>query len=152
MLRPELIVVTVVTKSCGMEKNGSLCMHAILHLANDALQSPPNVNCACPGEVLTFICNINGRGSTLWTGTAFSCNMNEILLRHSQFSQPEGISMSCNNGAITGRSIGVTDGCYSSELDVTVSPNLNGRTILCNHDGTTQRNIGAATLNVVTGI
>ena len=126
-------------------------IHLHLHLANDALQSPPNISCACPGKVLTFICIINGEGSTLWTGTAFSCNMNEIILRHSQFSLPEGTSMSCNNGAISGRSIGVTDRCYSSELNVTVSPNLNGRTILCDHDGTTQRNIGASTLNVVTG-
>ena len=101
--------------------------------------------------MLTFICNINEGGITLWTGSAFSCNSNDILLRHSQFSLPGGASGSCNNGSITGQSIGVTDGCYSSELDVTVSPDLNGRTILCNHDGTTQRTIGASTLNVVTG-
>ena len=126
-------------------------IHLYLLLANDALQSPPNVNCTCPGEVLTFTCIINEGGTTLWTGTAFSCNLNEILLRHSQFSVPGGTSGSCNNGAITGRSIGVTNGCYSSELNVTVSPNLNGRTILCNHDGTTQRNIGSSTLNIVTG-
>ena len=128
-----------------------LQLHLHLHLANDALQSPPNVNCTCPGEVLTFICSINGGGNTLWTGTAFSCNSNEILLRHTQFSLQGGTSGSCNNGAISGWSIGVTDRCYSSELNVTVSPDLNGRTILCNHDGTSQRSIGASTLNVVTG-
>ena len=123
-----------------------------LILANDILQSPPNVSCACPGEVLTFICIINEAGITLWTGSAFSCNSNDIiLLHHSQFSEPGGTSGSCNNGSISGRSIGVTNGCYSSELDVTVSPDFNGRTILCNHDGITQRTIGASTLNVVTG-
>jgi hypothetical protein len=122
-----------------------------LILANDALQSPTNVNCSCPGEKLTFICIINEGGTTLWTGTAFSCNSNEILLRHSQFSVPGGTSGSCNNGAISGRSIGVTDRCYSSQLNVTVSSGLNGRTILCNHDGTGIRNIGASTLSVVTG-
>ena len=134
-------------------KVGSSVNMVRLHpiLANDTLQSPANVSCACPGEVLTFVCIINEGGTTLWTGTAFSCNSNEILLRHSQFSESGGTSGSCNNGAISGQSIGVTDGCYSSELDVTVSPNLNGRTILCNHDGTTQRNIGSSTLNIVTG-
>ena len=48
----------------GVEK-WILQLHLHLHLANDALQSPANVNCACPGEVLTFICSINGGGNTL---------------------------------------------------------------------------------------
>ena len=116
------------------------------------LQAPANVNCVCPGELMVFTCNIIGGGNTLWDGSAFSCASNEIFLRHSQFSLPAGISGSCNNGAIMGRSIGVTDGCYSSELNVTVSSDLSGRTIQCNHDGSDGlRTIGVTTLNVVTG-
>ena len=120
--------------------------------ANDKLQAPTNVNCACPSELLTFTCNIIGGGNTLWNGTTFHCASNEIILRHSQFSLPAGTSGSCNSGAITGRSVGVTNGCYSSELNVTVSPDFSGRTIQCIHDGSTGlRIINITTLNVVTG-
>ena len=96
---------------------------------NDTLQSPPNVSCACPGEVLRFICVVTEGGTTLWTGNAFSCNSNDILLHHSQFSLPGGVSGSCNNDAISAWSIEVTDECYSSEKNVTFSPDLNSRTI-----------------------
>lgn len=111
------------------------------------------MNCVCPGGKLTFTCTINEGGTTLWTGTAFTgCSLNEILLRHSQFSEPGGAFGRCNNGAITGRSIGVIDECYSSMLNVTVSSDFNGETIRCNHDGNgVTRTIGVSTLNVVTG-
>ena len=96
---------------------------------------PAGVNCVCPGDVLTYTCNVIGGGTTIWGGSAFDCSStsNEIFLRHSQFSTP-GTSGSCNNGAIRARSIGVTDGCYTSELSVTVSSSLNNKTIRCSHD------------------
>ena len=120
--------------------------------ANNTLQVPASISCACPGEVLTFLCNIIGGGTTLWSGTAFSCLSNEILLRHSQFSEPRGTSGSCNDGTITGRSIGVTDGCYTSELNVTVSTSLSNKTVQCIHDASTgPRTINVSTLIVATG-
>ena len=119
------------------------------------MQVPDNVNCACPGEVLTYICNVTGGGTTLWGGSAFNCpsTSNEIRLRHSQFSLAQGTSGSCNNEAMRARSIGVTNTvCYISELDVTVSSNFNNRIIRCNHDsGLVERVIGMSTLTVVSG-
>ena len=123
-----------------------------MFLASDALVPPSNVNCACPNEILTFTCNVIGGGITLWSGTAFSCTQNEIFLRHSQFSEPNGTSRSCNDGTITGRSIGVTNGCYSSELNVNISATFTNKTVQCIHDASTgPRTIGVSTLIVATG-
>ena len=116
---------------------------------------PVNFNCACPGEVLTYTCNVAGGGTTLWGGSAFNCpsTSNEIRLRHSQFSLMQGTTGSCSNEAMRARSIGVEDTtCYISELDVTVSSSFNNRIIRCNHDsGSGERVIGMSTLTVVSG-
>ena len=112
---------------------------------------PENFYCACPAEVLTYSCNIAGRGTTLWTGSAFDCpdTLNEIRLRHSTFSS-EGTSGTCNNEAMRARSTGLTNGnCYSSELSVTVSTGFNGRTIECIYNsGTAETTIGTSILTV----
>ena len=119
---------------------GGGCIKTIYHnvtfSANDSLEVSANVNCVCPGDVLAYTCNVNGAGTTLWGGSAFDCSRsgNEILLRHSQFAQSQGTTGSCNNGAVVARSIGVTNGCYTSELSVTVSTSLNNKTIQCSHD------------------
>ena len=113
---------------------------------------PENFDCACPGEVLTYSCNIAGAGNTLWTGSAFNCPniSNEIILRHSQFL--EGTSGTCNNGAICAKSTGFTNGnCFSSELSVFVSTSFNGRTIECVHSSSALTTIGTSTLTVVAG-
>ena len=88
---------------------------------------------------------------TEWTGTAFNCppDGNEILLRHSQFSEPGGTVKECNNGDITARSMPVVeDNCYTSELSVRASSALNGRTICC--DG--MQIIGNATMTIISGM
>ena len=121
-------------------------------LANNELQVPANVSCACPGQVLTYTCNVVGGGITLWTGTAFSCSgsTNDISLRHTQFNS--GASGSCNNDALMAKSIGVTNDCYTSQLNVTVSSTLNNKTIQCTHDSNMgSRIIGSSTLHVMTG-
>ena len=102
---------------------------------NSTFEVPANVNCVCPEETLTYTCNIVGGGNTLWGGTAFTCpsTSNEIILRHSQFS--EGHAGSCSNGALMARSIGVTNtNCYTSQLQVFVTISLNNTTIQCTHD------------------
>jgi hypothetical protein len=111
-----------------------------------------NINCACPGEELTFTCTITGGGITVWSGTAFNCSSstNEIPLSHSRFM--EGISRSCNSGAVVARSVGVTDDvCYTSQLRVQVSSSLNSRTVQCAHDSTAGQTttVGRSTLVVV---
>ena len=96
-----------------------------------------SVTCACPGEVLTIECAIIGGGSTLWEGTAFQCESihnNFIALRHSQFSASEKPQESCNNGAIVASAIRVVNNTYISQLNVTVSLEMNNTTVECVHD------------------
>lgn len=117
--------------------------------ANDALHIPARVNCACPGEVLTYTCNITGGGNTIWGGTAFDCAFNEIILRHSQFTF--GIFGECNNGRIVAMTIGVMNNFYVSELNVTVNASLHNKTIQCSHSSYSFRIIDTSVITVVTG-
>ena len=98
---------------------------------------------------------------TEWRGTAFNCPLdgNEILLRHSQFSEPGGTVKECNNGDIMARSMPVVeDNCYTSELSVKASSALNGRTIHCLSVGmqttgnATMQTIGNATMTIISGM
>jgi hypothetical protein len=93
--------------------------------------------CVCPDDTLTYECTVaagssTGGTSTVWTGNAFICPpQNEIVLVHSRFESANGISHSCNNGAIVGRILSVEDNNYTSQLNVTVIPNTAGKTITC---------------------
>ena len=90
--------------------------------------------CVCPGDKLTYECTTVGFGATIWTGTAFSdCSggRNELILFHSRFLQTEGTKGSCNNEAIEGRSLSVEGNSYTSQLNVTVTPGIAGKTIIC---------------------
>ena len=112
---------------------------------------PANTGCACPGSVLTFTCMITGSGSTIWEGTAFNCDGNDILLRHDRFTDSGGVSDICNDGNIVGRSTGVeNNNCYTSELNVMVSPSLNNKTVVCTHSSFSLINIGVSVLTVQT--
>ena len=116
----------------------------------DALHIPERASCACPGDVLTYTCNIAGGGTTIWDGTAFDCRLNAILLRHSQFALESRASGSCNDDAIVARSIGVNNFCYISELNVTVSSSLHSKTIQCTHNsGVGEMIIDTSTIAVV---
>ena len=109
---------------------------------------------ACPGVVLMFVCDINGPGNTIWNGTAFYCpsKSNEVILRHSQFNTESGTSGSCNDRTlIKARSLGVINSCFSSQLNVTVTSDLNNRTIRCSHSSDTIVTIGEIRLSVATG-
>jgi hypothetical protein len=93
--------------------------------------------CVCPGDKLIYRCTVQGSptGATIWTGTAFSgCQRNEILLQHHQFTQPGGPTGTCNNGAIVGQSLGVQGNNYTSQLNVTITPETAGNTITCAYD------------------
>lgn len=111
----------------------------------------PMVGDACPGDALMYTCTIIGGGSTIWSGTAFDCESksDEIILRHSQFVS--GTSGNCNNGAITARSLGRADTCYSSQLNLTFSSALNNKTIQCAYSSETIETIGEVTLIIATG-
>ena len=89
---------------------------------------------SCPGDVLTTVseCAIMGGGVTVWKGTAFQfhCNNREsISLRHSQFRDSEKPEGYCNNGAIAARALGIVNNSYISQLNVTVSLELNNTTV-----------------------
>ena len=109
---------------------------------------------ACPGDVLMYVCNIIGGGNTIWSGTAFYCpsKSNETILRHSQFNSESGTFGSCNDRAvIMARSLGVTNNCYSSQLNITVTSDMNNKTIQCAHSSDRIVTIGVVTLSIATG-
>lgn len=62
---------------------------------------------------------------------------------------------SCNNGKITGQSIGVNDGCYYSQLNATFTADLNDRFVQCIHDSSNENEelntIGTIFLTVISG-
>ena len=114
--------------------------------------------CSCPGDQLTFDCLVEDGVATVWQGSAFDCNNegpNTIILRHSQFSQhqPAAGEIQCNGGRILARSIGVLNGIHISELNVTVTEDMNNKIIECTAEYTngTQSNSGTSIVTVATG-
>ena len=94
-----------------------------------------------------------GAGSTVWSGTAFDCpsTSSEITLRHSQFSSNQAFGI-CNNGEIVGRGIGVTNNCYTSQLNVTVREGFNNKSVQCvqnSNQGTIE--VGQSLLSIASG-
>ena len=74
-----------------------------------------------------------GTGITGWTGNGvFHCSDDDdtILLRHDQFSDG-GAFGSCSNGSIVARGVSVEDKKYTSQLNVTVTPDIAGKTLEC---------------------
>ena len=77
-----------------------------------------------------------GGGFTIWHGTAFSdCQRNEIQLRHSVYTTSQAIGQ-CNGGGIVAESVGVSENCYISQLNVSVGPEIVNETIECAHSNT----------------
>ena len=95
-------------------------------------------------------------GTTVWRGTAFECTSGEISLLHRLYFTESSASYAygeCNNGSIIAQSLSIEDGMfYTSQLNITVSDDVIGRSIECNYDDsstTTLQLIG--TTNVITG-
>ena len=111
--------------------------------------------CVCPSNKLTYTCTVQGSptGATVWNGAAFSgCQQNEILLQHHQFTRTGGSTGTCNDGAIVGQSLGVQGNNYTSRLNVTITPETAGRTIMCAYDAFTGQNITIKFSTVIPGI
>ena len=89
----------------------------------------------------------------MWKGSAFDCTKsdNEIVLLHSHFGSDEGTHRTCNNGSIIGEAIKVEENYYTSQLHVTVSPDMIGERIECANDGSTME-IEPSTIMATTGI
>ena len=115
---------------------------------NEEFVNSVNARCACLGEVLAFSCTVvdGGSGATVWGGSAFDCGGNEITLIHHNFNH--GTSAECNDRAIIGESISVSDDetCFTSRLNVTISIGLRNKTVNCSDSGT--QIIGSSTIGV----
>ena len=123
----------------AINKSVALYMYMVISVCYLGWVSTSNVFqvISCPGEVLTIECAIMGGGTTVWQGTAFQCDHNNggfIALRHSQFRGLHKPIGTCNNGAIIAQAIGVVNSSYISQVNVTVSPELNNTTVECTHD------------------
>ena len=83
---------------------------------------------------LTYTCTVVDGSVTFWSGTAFDCRGNQIVLLHSQFGTGEAAGV-CGSLSAIGDSATATSGqvCYSSTLTVPVSVSLNGLTVGCDH-------------------
>ena len=112
-------------------------------------ESPANATCACSGEVLAYTCTVDGGRATIWGGSAFDCAGNEIILHHNNFTNRTFESGECNNGSILGQSIGVNGTYYTSQLNITVSPGSNDKTVTCASDSKTySTSIGESLIKV----
>ena len=88
-------------------------------------------------------------GATIWKGSAFDCihSGNEIALIHSSFGSQTNIESSsvaageCNNGSIHAHIVQVEGNYYTSQLNITVTANMIGKTIECVHDNTSTENV-----------
>ena len=117
-----------------MAINKSVVLYVLISVRHLAMASASNTFQAvlCPGDVLTTECAIMGNGATVWQGTAFQCqrnNQGEIILQYSQFGGSYKPIDFCSYGAIVARAIGVVNGSYISQLSVTVSLELNNKTV-----------------------
>ena len=135
---------------------GLLVDSAILILLNikkiNIIDAVPISGCVCPGDTLSYECTVvshsTERGATIWTGSAFNCY--EILLFHHRFNI--GTNRTCNNGAIVARIISVEGNNYTSQLNITVTPDTAGKTIEClNYNWTHKILIFTSIIPTITG-
>ena len=117
--------------------------------SNNSLQCDHHIDCICPGNTVVFECNVVGAIATVWKGSFFDCPSNSIVLRHSVFTP--GINGTCNNGEIVANGIEVINNIYSSQLAVTVNPDMNNGSVECIRDGSTEMTIGTCPLLLTTG-
>ena len=111
----------------------------------------PITNCFCPDDVVLYRCVVCGGLATVWEGSAFQCLSGEITLTHNDFGTPNAYG-ECNTGAIIGRGLSIEAGCYISQLNITFSAQLQGKTVSCSvDDGRFATEIGNAVLNTSTG-
>lgn len=115
-------------------------------------------DCICLGNTVTYECTVQGDygGFTLWMGDFFYCSLSShqqfIELGHSQLltnSVQGGEAKVCNNGNIVGRIIRIENGSFISQLNVTLTSDIAGRSIKCAYDNGTVHRVGS--LNITTG-
>ena len=106
-------------------------------------------DCMCPGQTIIYEYSIVGGVFTVWSGTIMEPGC-EITLRHIDFPFERGI---CNNGAVIGQGVEVNNNCYTSQLTIFLTPDLDQRTVQCSVDtGASVTVMGVAQLLLTTGI
>lgn len=112
----------------------------------------PATDCVCPGHIVTYQCIVQGELLTVWQGSAFQCASREVTLTNIEFGTSAAFG-ECNTDEITivGRGLSIDNGCYTSELNVTFVPALQGTTVTCSVDnGTHSREVDHAVLQAST--
>jgi hypothetical protein len=105
----------------------------------------------CPGDDLSFECTVYGGTGTVWQLGNVNCEdkgtQDEITLLHNytKFTQIR----TCNNGAIVVQGIDAVNSSYTSQLNITVTYDMVGKTIECsNSDSATS--VGSYTVSFLT--
>ena len=119
------------------------------------IDAASTIGCVCPGDTLTYECTVRGLGATVWRGTAFECSSttNELILLHRRFTSVYGASSSCNNGDTVARGVSAKGNNYTSQLNVTITPDTAGKTVECLRDnGTSSTLLFSRVIPTVTGL
>ena len=108
-------------------------------------------DCICPDYTVVYVCTIMGGDGdhTVWKITAFDDCLNVILV-HNEFEMIK----TCNNKSVVAKGISLSEGYYTSQLNLTVSHDIIGQSIECIHDDTdggTLKTIGKMTVSNETG-
>ena len=126
------MIVYVYVSTCDHRR---ISIFVVVRSTTDTQATWEDASAHCPGELLVVECSVMGGSATVWQGTALEQCMHNtekgIILRHSQFHVPGKNSGSCANEAIVARAIGVVNNSYVSELSVTVTPEMNNKTVEC---------------------
>ena len=116
--------------------------------------------CLCPGDVVTYKCTTVKVTTMIWRGSVFSVlcprDVQELVVVYQDITfQDSGYIASCNGGAIRASSVRAetesADLVYSSQLNVTLTSDMIGKSIKCFvDDGTSEIIIDS--LNIKDGI
>ena len=105
------------------------------------------------GPVLIYTCSVIGEGSTVWTGSAFDCprTNDSIVLRHTiKYNTTVG---TCNSGIIFGKVVAVEGDCFTSQLNISATPDLKGKNITCiQRNGNEEMIVGSEIIELYRGI
>ena len=96
------------------------------------------LGCIPVGRNISYQCTVNDTsdpliGSTVWSGSAFHCprTSNQISLLHIQFEDMK--PGSC--GTLRATALKVSGSNYVSQLNLTATNELNGKTLVCSLGG-----------------
>ena len=91
---------------------------------------------------------------TVYQGTAFQCRSGSITLRNNEFDTGNAIGV-CNSDSeeitITGQGLTEENGCFKSQVNITLGEGVSQETVSCAIDGVQMELISTIDLAVSTG-